>query len=424
MRSVAGRAKTVFQAVICCAMALALLPALALGAESSAGAMLGSLVVPGVQLLDGSQQLRAAEAARWASPEARVARERSRTAYERLNANAAAKLAGEAFPGVVERPAGGIPQLSPGERILGYPTDRAAQVELAAGKYAVIDSTEPLATETSPGHREPIDLSLEQSGGMFRPARSDLGVQIPKRLADGVQLTNIGVSLTPVGESGAPLSGAEGAVDGATILYANTQTDADTLVRPTAVGFQEDTILRSIASPQQLSYRVGLPQGARLTRKPHAPGAVQIVDAGTVLAVLLAPSAEDAAGTLVPVTMSVSGDTIELAIDDRASEYQFPIDVDPTVVDEHFARRLETNWRFVEGTTKGYYGELNQVSEKSWDWSLWVNEYFSASEWGAIEFPTQGKSKITRFMAETSATGNAKIENRVGIFNSSKAGKS
>jgi hypothetical protein len=49
------------------------------------------------------------------------------------------------------------------------------------------------------------------------------------------------VSLTPLGAQGVSLGGSEGAVDGASVLYANTQTDADTLVKPTTSGFEMDT---------------------------------------------------------------------------------------------------------------------------------------------------------------------------------------
>jgi RHS repeat-associated protein len=415
MRSAGARGKTVFKALICCAMALGPVPAVALGAESPGESTLGSLVVPGVQVLDGGQQVVAAEEARRASPQARVARERSRTAFERLSATAAEKLAGEAFPELVRRAADPLLQLPAGERIVGYPTDRTAQIALGDGKNEVIESTEPLAVETSPGRREPIDLSLQETGGAFRPERSDANLRIPRRIADGVQLVGTGVSLTPVNGSGGALVGSEGAVDGSMVLFANTQADADTVVTPTSLGFDEDTILRSIASPEQLAYLVGLPQGAHLVHKARGAGDVQIVQDGTVLAVVLAPSAQDAAGTPVPVAMSVSGDTIKLAVDDRAREYQFPIDVDPTVIDEHFGEKWHTNWRSVS-SVPGFEASLSE----SGVWGLGMSERFSASEWGAVEFPTQHKSRITSFMAETSAEDNAKIENRVGIFNSSK----
>ena len=75
-------------------------------------------------------------------------------------------------------------------------------------------------------------------------------------------LSESGLSLTPASAQGAPLGGSEGVVDGASVLFANTETDTDTVVRPTTLGFEASTVLRSVDSPQQLLYRVGLPTGA------------------------------------------------------------------------------------------------------------------------------------------------------------------
>ena len=200
------------------------------------------------------------------SPEAVVAREKSQTEYENLGSRAAATVDAQFFPGMVDEPAGGAPRLRAGQSMTGIPTPNVAQLDLGGGKRGLVESTLPLAVETSPGHRAPIDLSLETVGGGFRPARSPVALNIPKRLEDSVQMVDSGVSLTPVGERGTVVGGSEGAIDGATVLYANTQTDADTVVKPTSVGFEEDTLLRSARSPQQLSYRVGLPKAGALMR--------------------------------------------------------------------------------------------------------------------------------------------------------------
>jgi len=387
-----------------------------LAAEPPAGSILNSLVVPNVQLLDGAQQVQAAEEARRASPEARVARERSRTAFAGLGARAAEALAREAFPNVVDRPVDGAPELSAGERIVAYPTDHAAQVEFGGGKHGVIESIEPLATEISRGHREPIDLSLDQSGGAFRPARPAVGVHIPKRLADGVQLANTGVSLTPVDASGAPLGGSEGNAEGATVLYANTQTDADTLVKPTGLGFQEDTILRSTASPVQLSYRVGLPRGARLVLQHHGLGGAAVIQDGKALALIRAPRADDATGMQVPARMGVSGDTLTVSVDDSSEEYEFPIDVDPEVIDETFVA-YETNWRFEsEGTSFSGGEEVGGAK----DFTIYSGGSLKAESWGAVMYPTQGASRIIKFQSESSGEQVSDVDNTVGIVNSSK----
>jgi RHS repeat-associated protein len=399
MRSVGALVETFIKALICCAMALGLVPAVALAAEPPGGGSLGSLVVPGVQVLDGGQQALSAEEARRASPEALAARERSRTSYESLSAAAAAKLARAVFPGVIDDPAGGPPQLSAGQRIVGYLADNVARVDLGHGKRGVIESTGPLALETSPGHREAIDLDLQEADGAFQPARAGLGLRIPKRLADGVQLTGMGVSLTPVDAAGSPLGGSEGTVDGATVLYANTQTNADTVVKPLLAGFAEDTILRSIASPEQLSYRVGLPRAASLVQAPGGSRALRVVAHGRTIAVITQPTAVDAAGTAVPVHLSVSGDILDISVDDRSGAYQFPIEVDPQVEDkELLPPQPHGNW-VSESTSKVIVasGEKNRL------YIAHPNIYTESYEEGQTafwEYPTQGKSHIYDFHAK------------------------
>jgi hypothetical protein len=168
-------------------------------------------------------------------------------------------------------------------------------------------------------------------GGAFEPKTPVVRVRIPKQLREGVQLAGSGVSVTPVNAQGTALGGAEGVVDGASVLDANTQTDTDTLIKPTTAGFAADTVLRSIESPQQLSFRVGMPAGATLVQPQVGASAVEIVKEGKTVAVVLPPSAHDAVGTPVPVSMTVAGDILTLSVD-HSREYQFPIEVDPEFV--------------------------------------------------------------------------------------------
>jgi RHS repeat-associated protein len=342
-----------------------------------------------------------------------AAREESQTKYEGLDPSQAAKLAGEVFPGTIDRPAGTLPQLPAGQQVVGYPADNAAQVDLGGGKHGVIESMEPIAIETSQGHREPLDLGLEEANGAFHPSRSDVAVRIPKQLADGVQLVSTGVSLTPVDASGSALGGSEGTVDGATVLYANTQTDTDTVVKPLTSGFEEDALLRSVNSPQQLSFRLGLPEGATLRQATAGSGPVEIVEEGQVLALVPSPSAEDAAGTPVPVSMSVTGDILTLSVDEHAGEYELPIDVDPTVEDKGRAI-LGENWGFYTENAsifEGYGGE-GGLGDK-------VSKSVKAGERAFFYYATQGESRIYAVNSDSafSGYGGNKMENVLGIEN-------
>jgi hypothetical protein len=400
----------------------------ALGAASTGGAggsqqglVLSSPVVPSVQPLEEAQQAANARQEQWESPAAREARLLSRTKFEHLGLARAAQVAREAFPAVIDRPAGGPPQLPAGGRIADYASANAAQLDLPGGKHAVVESMEPMAVGTSSGQLAPVDLGLTQAGGMFESVRPVVGVLIPRRLGDGVQLPEGGVSLTPVDSRGSSLGGAEGAVDGSGVLYANTQTDADTVIRPTTLGFDASTVLRSVNSPQQLFFRVGLPPGASLVQAGGDRGSVSVVENGRSVALIRPPSATDAAGTPVPVSMSVKGDLLALAVSASGGEYQWPIMVDPEVIwdskigpsqcsKEGETERESSNWCFATRP-----GTSNFTSEwKSKSVAFWNNTTIGTGEYADVQYLTQGESKIYEIEAAThsivAAHGEAKLQ--------------
>ncbi len=368
------------------------------------------LVIPGMQALDGGQQGAAQERADLSNTEAVVARERSRMQYENLDGEQARRLALEAFPQQIGQVADQAPQLQAGQSFVGYPSDNAAQVDLGGGKRAVVDSTEPIATVDSSGQRVPVNLGLQEVGGGFAPTTPAVPVTISKHAGEGAALAELGVSLTPVDSEGAPLGGAEGVIDGASVLYANTQTDSDTAVKPVASGFDEQTVLRSVESPNELFFRVGLPEGARLVSE--GSGAVRVMDDGGLLAWIVAPSARDAAGVEVPVSVSVSGDTVVLKVNDRGAEYLWPVAVDPTVVDKH----LSGNWRSEHSGEHVYAYEYIEGE----GWENQIEPTHVSGEWIAEAYPTQGESRIYEFVSETSGSNTgANVSSKLGIDSTS-----
>jgi hypothetical protein len=400
-----------------------------LGSDSSSSLAGSPLVVSGVQSLDGSQQALNAEEAQRSNPEAVAQREESRTKFENFDAEQAVKLSVEAFPGMVDEPTGGLPRLPVGESVTGYPTDNAARIDLPGGRHGVVESLAPIAVETSRGQRTPVDLGLGDVGGAFEPRTPVVGVRIPKQLRDGVQVPGNGVSLTPVDGQGAALGGSEGVADGATVLYANTQTDTDTVAKPLTLGFEVLTFLRSVESPQQLLFRVGLPQGASLVSVGDGSGSVQVVDEGAVLGTVLAPSARDAAGVSVPVSMTVAGDTLTVGVDHRSGQYEYPIAVDPsfhTHKDEHLTGYgSSTNWLFC--TSHSAKCEHEEGQFESWGWG--ENGYLTDEAGGTYKSPeraefiyqTQGKSHIQEFTYNTEESNNEgdNLESSVVIENES-----
>ena len=357
-----------------------------------------SFVIPGIQTLDEGQQTADEEQSRRASPAAFLARERSRTEFAHLGAARAARVARDAFPNMLDRPAGGPPPLPTGVHVARYISATAAQLTLPQGKHAVVQSTEPMDVQSSHGHRAPIDLSVTRNGQSFQPLRPAVRVLIPRRAGEGVRLPESGLSLTPVDAHGSPLGGSPAVLDGATVLYANTQTDADTLIKPTAAGVEANTVLRSISSPNQLYFRVGLPAGATLAQSRGAGGPVTIVKAGAPIAMLAPPTALDAAHTPVAVSMTLSGDLLHLTVGSPSQEPQWPVNVDPELkftIDTKMTPPT-SNWLF-KAHQESHFTYSQFVGSEGFH--QFSNTAIESGEWMDDQYETQGESQIYQFEA-------------------------
>ena len=116
------------------------------------------------------------------------------------------------------------------------------------------------------------------------------------------------------------------------------------------------------------------------------------MDERAVIANVIAPSARDAAGTRIPVAMAASGDVLTLTVDHRAGEYQYPIAVDPEVIDEQVTgHSAPTRWKF---------GPEGVAHFKPWGFGTeeWLEiestgEY-SSTEHAFLTYQTQGESHI------------------------------
>jgi len=381
-----------WKSVACALVGLALGAATASGEES---AVLGGstplgrqLVVPDAQSLLGGEAASNAEEAMQASPESVLAREQSQSDYEGLSSSQAAGLARSVFPGLIEEPAGGPPALPEGQRIHDFISADTAQVEFGEGRYGVIESLAPMAV-ASPGGWSPVDLGVREAGGTFVAASSLLDVQVPKRLGNGVRLPEQGLALTPMDGSGSPLNGSEGRVDGASVFFANTQTDSDTTVKFTTFGFQVNTLLRSAASPQQLSFDVGMPEGASLVREAGS-GVVRVVKEGATLATIPTPIARDAAGEVVPLSIGVSGQTLTVSVASHAGEFLYPIVVDPEFNVTTESTLPNHNWKFAETGGGFSWGESSNKHE------MWIDHSteYSAGQRGELYYKTNGDSRL------------------------------
>ncbi len=357
----------------------------------------GSLVTPGSPFQ--GEQLRAQEVTDRSAPAAVAARAASRRRFDGLDPVRAAAVASESFPSTISEPEG-LSTLAAGGQVEGYVGAHVARVALPEGEHAVIESSDPVAVESGPGKWLPVDLGLSESGGSFVVARPAVALDIPKRLGAGVGLGASGVSLAPANSAGAAVGGAEGSIQGAVVFYGGVEvgSDVDMFVKPLASGFAEDAVLRSERSPTQLSFHVGLPEGATL-RQASASGVVEVVKDGQPLAAVLPPSAVDASGTTVPVSMSVTGDTLTVTVHEQAG-YQFPIQVDPTVVD--------TSQRV--GFPGGPWESSKTAETLCWNYngglgvahcSLAEHQMSKRGQYVDLFYTTKGASAIYNFRADT-----------------------
>ncbi len=382
------------------------------------GSLLGApLVVSSAdRLLLGGEESQAAREATHSNPEAVAARQASRTDFESLAPAQAASEAKAAFPSLIEHPAGGPPRLPAGQRIVDYATDNAARVSLPGG-IGVIESLQPIAARTSHGHHAPLDLRLTDAGAHFEPVLSDVGVDVPKDLSNGVSLSGTDVSLTPVDGHGSPLAASEGALDDSAVLWSDSEDgaagvhDLSTLAKPSPEGFDLTSILLSQRSPGTLYFRVGMPSGARL--ESVEGGSARVVKDGVTLAIVSSVSAQDAEGSDVPVSMDVHGDVLTLTVD-QSGDYLYPIAVDPEVNDGQLTTTTagkRSNWEFHTSNSGKFAGSAvyEGVGKEHLE-TKGIAEY-KAAEWAYWGYQTKGNSKIYELKTETSAKNkNAKIE--------------
>jgi RHS repeat-associated protein len=137
-----------------------------------------------------------------------------------------------------------------------------------------------------------------------------------------------------------------------------------------------------------------MPAGASLVQN-SGTRAVQVVAGGTVIATVAPPVAVDATGTTVPVSMTVSGDTIALAVNLAPGQYQYPVYIDPTVTDKEVLHN-PGNWLFLTDDPEvfkegGSEGDL--VDHKG------ANVTYYAGDYGYFSYNTQGASRIYAFVA-------------------------
>lgn len=267
---------------------------------------------------------------------------------------------------------------------------------VATGEPVLLESTLPLRTEGPDGSKEPVDLSLEVSGDVLQPKAPLFEVELPQEIGDGIQLPEAGIKIEL---PEAPSERAPSILNETVATYPNVATDTDFSAVPTPTGFETLTTLRSPGAPHDQTFQLSLPRGATLLQAGE--GAEVERDGKTILKAL-PPSAIDAAGANVPVSLEVNGNSLILTASPDAST-QFPVLVDPLF--EAY------DWYYFQAQTgqNTWYPNSNRVGlEPSHDnWGLYIRArhefpYSSGSQAEWAYYPPRFKEEQAQGRSLTS----------------------
>jgi hypothetical protein len=263
-----------------------------------------------------------------ASETARRERARSRTAYVDLGRHEVESLMSKEYPSALTQ----VESMVKPEHVRRYTSDYTAIVDSgpgarAAGGTALAVSSVPLRTASASGQKKPIDLSLRPSAAGLEPVNALNDFTLPTDLGDGITLP-AGIPLQVA--SGEPSGASPSRVGSSTALYPDVDTDTDVLASSSPRGVELFRLLRSPQSPASQDLRLDLPEGATL-REAEGGGASVMRD-GKPLLSIAPPTAADAQGSAVPVTMNVVGDdTVRLGVAHADGDWAYPILVDPAI---------------------------------------------------------------------------------------------
>lgn len=296
------------------------------------------------QAVDAEGQRRRDRGAQLATPGETARRRGSRTALRHLSDAQAIDVAGGA-PGLPAPESQTALPLAAGQRVEHYLGDYAAQIAVGGGHSQLLMSTRPLLTRGADGVKHPTDYRLAHRGTVIEPVNPLTAVTIHDQLSRGIDLGSTGVRVAPVSakQTGPPR------VEGARAIFANSSTDVDTVAAPTPDGVATDSVLRSQDSSPNQDWQLTLPAGARLQmvdaiKEPASAGAAEVVRNGHRLVVISRPSASDADGAAVPVSMSVQGTTLHISAD-VSGDIHFPVAIDP-------------NYSWSGGSWPGWWGGI------------------------------------------------------------------
>ena len=176
---------------------------------------------------------------------------------------------------------------------------------------------------------------------------------LSKDLGEGIGLDFASARLIADGVDTGGVAGSSD--DGRRVFYANAWLDTDLSAIPTMTGVELLTQLRSPASPTRQAFDLQLPAGASLA--PTDDGGAVMTVGGKAVLIVHRPTARDAQGTIVPASLTVSGQRLIQEVSIPSAGVAWPVLIDPSIQDTYGQNWLNTGsasagpnaWSYISG---------------------------------------------------------------------------
>ncbi len=273
-----------------------------------------------------------------ATPLARIQRRHSRSKFRGLSDSRSISVGKTAFPSPLGDEVGRVLRLGRNARVVRYLGDFAAEISQVGGAKGIAQSTVPLRARNRRGKKAPVDLTLKRQAAGYESRNPIVDVVYSTNPRRGVTLVDAGVEVRLHGMA----AGVAAREAGDRIVAPGAVKDTDLWTVPTFSGFENFALLRSAASPQSLTFDLRMPAGAKL--EESTAGAAEVRRDGKPLVSIAPPTAIDADGVSVPVSMKVTGSALVLHIPHRSRDLRYPLLVDPAYTEEEWDW-ISTPWK-------------------------------------------------------------------------------
>jgi streptogramin lyase len=259
---------------------------------------------------------------------------------------------------------------------------------------ALLSSTLPLRTENDAGEDELVDLDLEQTASGLEPENPLAELEISTQLVDGFSFPGSGVSIR-LASADADRNASQ--VGDASAFFPNVVSDSDFVVTAVPTGVETFMQMRSPEAPNWHAFDVAMPASYNLEATPD--GGAKVVDSsGEIVISIAPPSAMDAQGNGVPVTLVVEGHRRLVVTATPPADAAYPILVDPQfeLYDATGANTFSTAaWKAVKSpgfetadngmgaVAHSFYGPTSPGNQAYWN-------YYVPRYWNDVSDPSVG----------------------------------